>query len=464
MASRGPASWSGGEQRTGRAPGTARIAPLYKRLPHGPHRLPRAAVIRHQRARIHGAMVEAVAQSGYWGTSVKQVIGLAGVSRRCFYEQFANKQECFLATFDLLAGRALRQTIEAYGAVDGGVEQHLDAIFGELTSAAELEPKPARLLALEAQTAGAAGTLRLRSATATCEQLLARSFAEPPATGALPRPIVRGVAGGLHAILSDWLRERPPARAGEHVAAEMLRYALCFQTPHARRIGELLGERSARVLRQEPRARRERTPQTARAGAGAGAGQRGQLLEAVLRLAVVEGYRELSAPQIAEEAGVPIEVFFGSFAGKRECFLAALDALGEELLQITAAAVAAEEDWVQGVRGALGELMAHLAAHPLRARILSQAAFAAGPEAVGRNLELAQRLARSLSAGAPAQGHAELFVQGASGAILHTVRCQATGGRVELLPALSDHLAYVVLAPSIGAERAVEAVVAEPAR
>ena len=127
MASRGSTSWSGGEQRTARAPGAAgRIAPLYKRLPHGPHRLPRAAVIRHQRARIHGAMVEAVAQSGYWGASVKQVIGLAGVSRRSFYEQFANKQECFLATFDLLAGRALRQTVEAYRAVDGGVEERLE--------------------------------------------------------------------------------------------------------------------------------------------------------------------------------------------------------------------------------------------------------------------------------------------------------------------------------------------------
>ncbi len=452
MASRGSASWSGGEQRAG-AP---RIAPLYKRLPHGPHRLPRAAVVRHQRARIHGAMVEAVAQSGYWGTSVKQVIGLAGVSRRCFYEQFANKQECFLATFDVLAGRALRQTIEAYRAVDGGLEQRLDAIFTELTGAAEREPKPARLLALEAQTAGAAGTLRLRSATATCEQLLARSFAEPPATGALPRPIVRGIAGGLHSILSGWLREEPPARSGADVAAEMLRYALCFQTRDARRLGERLGERSARALREQPPARTQQRqpPRT-------GAGQRARLLEAVLQLAVVEDYHELSAPQIAEQAGVPIDVFFGCFAAKRECLLAALDALGEELLEIAAAAMTTQEDWVQGVRGALGGLMAHLGARPLHARVLSQAAFAAGPEAVERDLEIAQRLALSLSAGAPAQD-AELLLQGACGALLHTVRCQATGGRVELLPALSDHLAYVVLAPFVGAERALEAVVAEP--
>src|SRR5271154_4249744 len=81
---------------------TAQITPIYKRLPHGPHRLERGEVVLHQRARIHGAMVEAIARSGYDRTSVKQVIGLAGVSRRSFYEQFANKEACFLATCDLV--------------------------------------------------------------------------------------------------------------------------------------------------------------------------------------------------------------------------------------------------------------------------------------------------------------------------------------------------------------------------
>src|SRR3984957_20165449 len=80
-------------------------APLYERLPHGPHRLGVEAVARNQRSRKHGAMIEALATNGYEHTSVKQVVGLAGVSRRSFYEQFANKQECFLARFDLIAAR-----------------------------------------------------------------------------------------------------------------------------------------------------------------------------------------------------------------------------------------------------------------------------------------------------------------------------------------------------------------------
>src|SRR5690242_16547313 len=81
-----------------RTEGAPRPAPLYKRLPRGPHRLGRRAVAQHQRLRIHGAMVQAVASGGYEALSVRQVIALAGVSRRSFYEQFASKQDCFLAT------------------------------------------------------------------------------------------------------------------------------------------------------------------------------------------------------------------------------------------------------------------------------------------------------------------------------------------------------------------------------
>ena len=35
-------------------------------------------------------------------TTVAHVIGLTGVSRRAFYEQFSNKEECFLATYDMV--------------------------------------------------------------------------------------------------------------------------------------------------------------------------------------------------------------------------------------------------------------------------------------------------------------------------------------------------------------------------
>ena len=60
---------------------------------------------------------------------------------------------------------------------------------------------------------------------------------------------------------------------------------------------------------------------------------------------MIEDYRELSAPQIADAAGVPIDAFFELFDGKQECFLAALDMLGEQLMTLAADPDLRSADW-----------------------------------------------------------------------------------------------------------------------
>ena len=82
------------------------LSPLYRRLPHGPNGMEREEVARNQRSRLYGAMIESVARNGYQRTTVAHVIALAGVSRRAFYELFANKEDCFLATYDIVVARA----------------------------------------------------------------------------------------------------------------------------------------------------------------------------------------------------------------------------------------------------------------------------------------------------------------------------------------------------------------------
>jgi AcrR family transcriptional regulator len=69
-------------------------------LPRGRHAAPRAVVRETQRARMLEAIVQAVAEKGYANAVVADVIQRAGVSRKTFYEQFANKEECFLAAYD----------------------------------------------------------------------------------------------------------------------------------------------------------------------------------------------------------------------------------------------------------------------------------------------------------------------------------------------------------------------------
>jgi len=442
--------------KSGARKAAPRVAPLYKRLPHGPHRLQRNEVILNQRARIHGALIEAVAQDGFVGTRIKQVIGLAGVSRRSFYEQFANKEECFLVTFDLIARREVKQIRRAYLAAGGTLEERTRAAFERFAKAIHDDRKATILVLLEAQRAGPAGVLHLRNAASACEQMLARGFAQAPGATPLPMPIVRGIAGGLHGMSASFLRQ---TRGSRHIdlAEEMLRWTLLFQTPAA----EHLGERMAAGLSARMREISAAYGHGLHGAEAPSRDERTRLMQGVLRLVTREDYRALRAPQIAEEANVSIDAFCELFVDKDQCFLAALDMIGDELLTIAADPDLVSDDWAHAVRRVLAELMRYLVKHPLQTRVLAQEAFFSGAEPYARIVDLAQSIATLLTEGAPEPARSALIVEAVAGAIWHTVRCQVAGGRIELLAALSDHLAYVVLAPFIGAEAAVEIVAEE---
>ncbi len=463
MASTGRTMLSARDERVNGVDGSARptaagVAPLYKRLPHGPHSLDRREVVANQRTRIHGAMIEAVARNGYEETSVKQVIGLAGVSRRSFYEQFANKEECFMATFDLIARRELRQMRMAYLGCEGTLEERVRASFERFARTMGDERKASILVVLEAETAGVEGVLRLRRAAGACEHMLAQSLAQAPDAVALPTPIVRAITGGVHGAASAFLRG---AGEGEKVdlAQELAGWTLQFQAPAVERMSARMAAALTVRLREIASACGH-----GRGDAEAGSrDERARVLQGVLRLATREDYRLLSAPQIADEANVSIDAFCELFADRDECFIAALDAIGDELLAIAADPDLVSDDWPGAVRRVLAKLMRYMAEHPLHARMLVQEGLFAGADARERVMDLSHSIATLLTEGAPVQPPGRLTTDAVAGAIWHTIRCQVAAGRMQLLAALSEHLAYVVLAPYIGAQEAAEIIAEEPA-
>ena len=86
-------------------------------LPRGRHAAPRPVVREAQRVRMLAAMVQAVADKGYGRVAVADVIERAGVSRKTFYEQFANKDECFLAAYDATVDELLATIDDALDAL-----------------------------------------------------------------------------------------------------------------------------------------------------------------------------------------------------------------------------------------------------------------------------------------------------------------------------------------------------------
>jgi AcrR family transcriptional regulator len=188
---------------------------------------------------------------------------------------------------------------------------------------------------------------------------------------------------------------------------------------------------------------------------------RAHILRSALELAALEGYGNLTPMRIADEAGVSIDTFFGLFDDMEACFLAAIEKLGEEVREIVSDPRLTSLEWPDAVRRSLDALMRYFAARPAYTQTIATGVFAMGQRAVDLGAELAREVAAKLTAGAPNPPLTGLAQEGIEGAIWHTIYCQTANGGTDALPELSDYLAYVVLAPFLGAEEAARIVTEE---
>ena len=153
-----------------------------------------------QRIRIHQAMIEVVAQRGYPETRVVDVIGVAGVSRKTFYELFDSKEDCFLAAYDLLLGNLLGDASNAFESKPGApwaerVAAALEALLQHLAR----HPGEARFAIVEVLAAGPKALARrdaaLRQFTGFLEAGRAETSVELPGLTSI------AVAGGINELL-----------------------------------------------------------------------------------------------------------------------------------------------------------------------------------------------------------------------------------------------------------------------
>jgi AcrR family transcriptional regulator len=133
-----------------------------EQLPRGRHRLTRAAVEHSQRERLLLAMTQSVAERGYARTTVADVLRRARVSRETFYEQFRNKEDCFLAAYDAAASIVAEAMTGALGPADlpAGVEARLERLLSRYLATLAAEPAVARAFLVEVYAAGPAALAR----------------------------------------------------------------------------------------------------------------------------------------------------------------------------------------------------------------------------------------------------------------------------------------------------------------
>jgi AcrR family transcriptional regulator len=100
-------------------------------------------------------MIEVVAERGYPDTRVVDVIGVARVSRKTFYELFESKEDCFLATYDVLLGELLGDTTKGFDArPEAPWVERVEAGLGALLAVLAENPDEARFAIVEVLAAG----------------------------------------------------------------------------------------------------------------------------------------------------------------------------------------------------------------------------------------------------------------------------------------------------------------------
>jgi AcrR family transcriptional regulator len=108
-----------------------------------------------QRSRLLAAVVAVVDELGYAGASVAHVTAGARVSRRTFYELFADRDECFAAALGEIAGEIEREL--AFAAItDLAWRERLRFGLWQILAFLEREPVLARVCVVQALGAGGA--------------------------------------------------------------------------------------------------------------------------------------------------------------------------------------------------------------------------------------------------------------------------------------------------------------------
>jgi AcrR family transcriptional regulator len=171
------------------------------RLPAGRHGLPRSFVAHNQRLRIVAGILRVLPEHGYPATTIGHITREAGVSRAAFYQQFASKEECFLATFDL-AGRWFCESVEHAVAGEEEWPARIRAGTSEALRLLAVNPLVAHLMAVEALQAGRAARERQQ---AMLDRFATALRAGNPGRDELPEDLADMLLGGVVSLIARYV-------------------------------------------------------------------------------------------------------------------------------------------------------------------------------------------------------------------------------------------------------------------
>jgi AcrR family transcriptional regulator len=445
----------------------------FRRLPAGQHGLAPELVSADQRARLHAAAVQVVNTVGYLNMTVEDLIARASVSRRTFYELYANKQECFLAACDEIVQTWM---LEAAKLCDAEVRSDHDTARARLRAGLTAiftlvlaDPLGARTLFLEILNCGSVGLHRLDGAIDGLELAV-----QDVTDGDFPGGIITVIVGGILEIVTRRLRHgRTDELPG--LIDPLVQWFISYKSQAAAAALADSAADSPGAMNGEPDDRRQAVAtersglslwRDATARVALGYDQRNRIIEAVTDLVSDLGYGPVSVAAICATAHVSHHTFRRYFSDKRAALIAAYRAGGDETVEYSLKGFAAASTWPSAVHAGLAAELRFLASRPALARIGFLEIYAAGEEALALREDSLSIYAAALEPGyqhkrkSPPHG---IVSEAIAGGIYQLMRESLLHHSPEQLPELSPIATYAALAPFLGAKAAAKLATTKPA-
>jgi AcrR family transcriptional regulator/DNA-binding MarR family transcriptional regulator len=153
-----------------------------------------------QRQRLLTAVAEVTAERGAGNVTVAHIVARSGVSRRTFYEQFSDREDCLLAALDQAIARASEAVLPAY-AQETRWRERIRAGLTALLAFFDEEPALAKLCIVESL---GAGPQALKRRTRVIQALIhaVDEGREQTRTGKTPPPLTaEGIVGAVLAVI-----------------------------------------------------------------------------------------------------------------------------------------------------------------------------------------------------------------------------------------------------------------------
>jgi AcrR family transcriptional regulator len=146
------------------------------------------------------ATARAVSDLGYPRLTVAAILERAGVSRKTFYEHFSDKEECFLAAYDVVSEGLVRSVSDAFNARGPWRDRVHDGL-AEFLRVLAAEPDFARMCIVEVLAAGPAALQRRDSVMRTFTVFFDAGRAQAPPDRLLPKLISESVVGAIYELI-----------------------------------------------------------------------------------------------------------------------------------------------------------------------------------------------------------------------------------------------------------------------